>query len=84
MNAALAFACRDSYSKWWFISYEIEGILEYGIHLISAGIEERHLPTEFGWVFLHETICSLNHMKLKTIKLTYITLQLCLSLHSSS
>lgn len=51
MKAALAFARRDSYSKWWFISYEIERILEYGIHLISAGIEERHPPTEFGWGF---------------------------------
>lgn len=37
MNAALASACRDSYSKWWFmISYEIEEILEYGIHLLQS------------------------------------------------
>lgn len=36
--------------------------------------EETHPPAELGWGSLHQTICYLNHMKLRQIKLEHIML----------
>lgn len=48
------------------------GIWDSRFFCINRG--ETHPPTELDWSFLHQTICYLNHMKLRQMRLVHVML----------